>query len=78
MKLLRYGPRGHERPGLLDAQGRVRDLSGVVDDIAGPVLLPDSLAQLGALDPLQLPLVEGVPQHTLRCLLYTSPSPRDS
>lgn len=66
MKLLRYGPRGHERPGLLDAQGRVRDLSGVVDDIAGPVLLPDSLAQLAALDPFQLPLVEGMPQHTLR------------
>ncbi len=59
MKLLRYGPKGGEKPGLLDAGGRIRDLSGVVDDIAGDALLPDSLGRLAALDPAALPLVEG-------------------
>ena len=66
MKLLRYGPTGHEKPGLLDADGRVRDLSGVVPDLAGPVLLPDSLARLRALDVFSLPLVPGTPQQDLR------------
>jgi len=46
MKLLRYGPIGQEKPGALDAQGRVRDLSAVVSDIAGAALLPDSLNRL--------------------------------
>ncbi|PVM90509.1 2-hydroxyhepta-2,4-diene-1,7-dioate isomerase [Caulobacter radicis] len=58
MKLLRYGPTGQERPALLDADGAVRDLSGVVDDIAGETLSPDSLARLAALDPAALPKVE--------------------
>lgn len=66
MKLLRYGPSGQERPGLLDANGRVRDLSAHVDDIAGSVLLPESLARLAALDPDDLPLVTGTPQADLR------------
>ena len=66
MKLLRYGPVGQEKPGLLDAQGCVRDLSGVVPDVAGKVLLPAQLAALRALDPMSLPLVPGVPQHDLR------------
>ena len=66
MKLLRYGPRGQERPGLLDAEGRVRDLSAVVPDIAGYVLTPDGLAQLAALNVNDLPLVEGTPQQDLR------------
>jgi hypothetical protein len=44
MKLLRHGPAGQERPGLLDADGQVRDLSGRIPDIAGEVLLPPSLA----------------------------------
>lgn len=66
MKLLRYGPAGQERPGLLDAEGRVRDLSAHVDDIAGAVLLPDGLAKLAALDPNSLPLVAGTPQVDLR------------
>ena len=66
MKLLRYGPRGHEKPGLLDAQGRVRDLSGVVPDIAGAALTPEGLAALRALDAAGLPLVDGVPQQGLR------------
>ncbi|MDP3425311.1 MAG: ureidoglycolate lyase [Burkholderiaceae bacterium] len=66
MKLLRYGPVGQEKPGLLDAKGCVRDLSGVVPDVAGKVLLPAQLAALRALDPMSLPLVPGVPQHDLR------------
>ena len=66
MKLLRYGPSGQERPGLLDANGRVRDLSAHVDDIAGSVLLPESLARLAALDPDDLPQVTGTPQADLR------------
>ena len=66
MKLLRYGPKGNERPGLLDAEGRVRDLGAVVPDIAGYVLTPEGLAELAALDVNALPLVEGVPQQGLR------------
>lgn len=66
MKLLRYGPAGQERPGLLDAEGRVRDLSAHVDDIAGAVLLPEGLARLADLDPNSLPLVAGTPQVDLR------------
>ncbi|MDC1216322.1 fumarylacetoacetate hydrolase family protein [Octadecabacter sp.] len=62
MKLLRYGPLGAERPGILDAQGSVRDLSGVVPDIADDVLSPDGLAKLAAIDPASLPLVEGSPR----------------
>lgn len=66
MKLLRYGPRGAEKPGLLDAQGRVRDLSGIVPDISGNTLRPDGIAALHALDPETLPLVAGIPQDDLR------------
>src|SRR5689334_17021351 len=62
MKLLRYGPVGQERPGLLDAQGRIRSLHGVVPDLTGDALSPESLAKLRALDPAQLPLVEGTPR----------------
>ncbi|WP_047530079.1 ureidoglycolate lyase [Pseudomonas sp. 11/12A] len=62
MKLLRYGEKGSEKPGLLDADNRLRDLSGHVPDIAGQVLYPDSLAALAAIDPLSLPLVEGQPR----------------
>ena len=66
MKLLRYGPKGHEKPGLLDAQGHVRDLSAVIDDVAGAALLPESLARLRELDINRLPVVDGTPQATLR------------
>jgi 2,4-diketo-3-deoxy-L-fuconate hydrolase len=66
MKLLRYGPVGQEKPGVLDAQGRVRDLSAVVPDLAGDALLPASLARLKALDIDSLPQVPGVPQQDLR------------
>ncbi len=66
MKLLRYGPAGQEKPGCLDAEGRVRDLSGHVSDIAGSALLPDTIARLKALDIATLPVVEGIPQSDLR------------
>lgn len=66
MKLLRYGAPGAEKPGLLDASGQVRDLSGVVPDIAGHTLRRDGLRALQALDPETLPLVEGTPQVNLR------------
>jgi ureidoglycolate lyase/2,4-diketo-3-deoxy-L-fuconate hydrolase len=66
MKLLRSGPPGQERPGLLDAEGRVRDLSALVDDIAGDVITPAGLAKLQAIDPGTLPLVDGTPQQDLR------------
>lgn len=55
MKLFRHGARGAERPGLVDADGRFRDLSGIIPDVAGAVLLPAGLAALAALDPATLP-----------------------
>ena len=58
MKLLRYGTPGQERPGLLDAQGQVRDLSGIIDDVNGKTIAAESLAQLAALDIESLPLVD--------------------
>ena len=66
MKLLRHGPRGLEKPGLLDAQGRVRDLSALVPDIAGEVLTAAGLARLREIDVAALPVVPGDPQDGLR------------
>jgi 2-keto-4-pentenoate hydratase/2-oxohepta-3-ene-1,7-dioic acid hydratase in catechol pathway len=63
MKLLRYGPLGQEKPGLLDAEGGIRDLSGVVGDINGATLQPDALAKLRAIDPNSLPKVSGSPRY---------------
>lgn len=62
MKLLRYGPKGQEKPGLLDSSGQVRDLSGHVADIAGLALLPETLRKLAGLDPSTLPVVAGAPR----------------
>lgn len=62
MKLLRYGEPGNERPGLIDADGVIRDLSGHVPDIAGAALDPAALAKLAALDPKTLPAVAGKPR----------------
>lgn len=62
MKLLRFGPLGQEKPGLLDGEGRIRDLSAHVDDIAGEALSPAGLARLAALDAAALPVVEGNPR----------------
>jgi 5-carboxymethyl-2-hydroxymuconate isomerase len=59
MKLLRVGPKGAERPALLDPAGTLRDLSGRVDDIAGETLLDAGLARLRALDPTTLPPITG-------------------
>ncbi|HEY7058616.1 MAG TPA: fumarylacetoacetate hydrolase family protein, partial [Vicinamibacterales bacterium] len=58
MKLLRYGVKGQEKPGLLDASGRIRDLSAVVPDIAGETLLPSSLDRLRRLKAEDLPLAQ--------------------
>jgi 2-keto-4-pentenoate hydratase/2-oxohepta-3-ene-1,7-dioic acid hydratase in catechol pathway len=62
MKLLRYGPKGQEKPGLLDAAGRIRDLSGTLPDIAPAALAPAALDGLRRLDPGSLPLVPGSPR----------------
>lgn len=62
MKLLRYGPRGQEKPGMLDADGRIRDLSGLLDDIGPRALGRAGQTVLRALDPPRLPLVEGNPR----------------
>ncbi|MGF1563026.1 MAG: fumarylacetoacetate hydrolase family protein [Geminicoccaceae bacterium] len=57
MKLLRYGPPGQEKPGVLDDDGRIRDLSGQITDLSGDALLPDTLARLAGLSPDSLPIV---------------------
>src|SRR5690349_18847314 len=62
MKLLRYGSPGQEKPGLLDSTGAIRDLSGVVADVAGETLLPASIARLSKIDPASLPKVNGTPR----------------
>ncbi len=62
MKLLRYGDRGREKPGMLDGKGRLRDLSGVIADLAGDALLPNSIDRLRAIDPDSLPVVDGSPR----------------
>ena len=62
MKLLRYGPAGQEKPGILDASGAIRDLSGVVPDITGDVLSPAALAKIAAVDVNSLPKVAGNPR----------------
>jgi len=58
MKLLRYGPCGGEKPGLLDRDGRIRSLRGVIDDLSGDALAPAALDRLRALDPARLPRVD--------------------
>ena len=66
MKLVRHGAPGAEKPGLLDPSGRVRDLSGVVSDIAGQTLRPAGLSALQDRDIDALPVVAGTPQEDLR------------
>jgi 2,4-diketo-3-deoxy-L-fuconate hydrolase len=56
MRLVRYGERGRERPGVLDSQGSLRDLSGVLRDIDGAALMPEGLDRLRGLD------LEGLPE----------------
>src|SRR5487761_1875693 len=62
MKLLRYGPAGREKPGLVDRDGKIRDLSGTIGDIDGEALAPASLDRLRGIDPASLPLVSGAPR----------------
>ena len=71
MKLLRYGPMGHEKPGILDRDGHIRDLSGTIKDINGETLSPASLDRLKKLDLNTLPLVSGSPRSP-----FTSPRTR--
>lgn len=62
MKLLRYGPTGEEKPGILDAHGRIRDLSGVVPDLGPAQISPEGLARLAGVRVDSLPQVEGQPR----------------
>ncbi len=62
MKLLRYGPVGQEKPGLLDAEGRIRDLSGHLTDLGPASLGREALSRLAAVDAASLPVVEGAPR----------------
>jgi 2-keto-4-pentenoate hydratase/2-oxohepta-3-ene-1,7-dioic acid hydratase in catechol pathway len=62
MKLIRYGAAGAEKPGMLDADGVLRDLSAHVEDITGDVLSEEALDKLRAIDPASLPVVEGDPR----------------
>jgi 2,4-didehydro-3-deoxy-L-rhamnonate hydrolase len=59
VKLLRYGPAGQEKPGLVDSTGVIRDLSGVLTDVAGVALHPESLERIRQLDPERFPAVGG-------------------
>lgn len=62
MKLVRYGAPGAEKPGLVGPDGRIRDVSGIVDDIDGKTLLPDALGRLREVDVSKLPLVDSNPR----------------
>jgi len=62
MKLLRYGPAGREKPGLLDVDGKIRDLSGQIADVDGQALTSETLGRLAKLDPATLPIVDGSPR----------------
>jgi 2,4-didehydro-3-deoxy-L-rhamnonate hydrolase len=62
VKLLRYGPAGHEQPGILDAHGRIRSLAGKIADLDPQQLSPAALARLGAIDPASLPVAAGNPR----------------
>jgi hypothetical protein len=62
MKLVRYGPAGKEKPGLIDAEGKLRDLSRKIKDIRPDTLAPAALKVLSKLDPRKLPLVKGRPR----------------
>jgi 2-keto-4-pentenoate hydratase/2-oxohepta-3-ene-1,7-dioic acid hydratase in catechol pathway len=62
MKLVRYGPKGREKPGMIDAHGRLRDLSAHCTDIGWNELSPSGQRRLSAIDPASLPLVKGTPR----------------
>jgi len=62
MKLLRFGPAGQERPGMLDANGKIRDLTAILPDISGATISPAGLAKLAAIDTATLPIIYGQPR----------------
>ncbi len=62
MKLLRYGPKGQEKPGILDGDGIIRDLSAVIDDFTPTTVIPENLDRLSRLNLQQLPAVSGKPR----------------
>src|SRR5204863_7878649 len=62
MKLVRYGAKGAEKPGLIDKSGQLRDLSAHVKDLDGAAYAPESLKKLAAIDPASLPAVSGQPR----------------
>ena len=62
MKLLRYGSRGHEKPGIMVAGGEIRDLSEIIPDLAEESLLPESMEKLRNADISRLPVVAGQPR----------------
>ncbi|MEQ9348291.1 MAG: fumarylacetoacetate hydrolase family protein [Thalassospira sp.] len=62
MKLLRYGPLGKEKPGLLDANDTIRDLSGVINDLDPETISSETFAKIAAIDPESLPVVDGTPR----------------
>ncbi len=69
MKLLRFGPEGQEKPGILDAEGNIRDVSALVPDFGGSAVSAEALDHLRSLDPSIAPLVEGTPRIGA-CLAY--------
>eukprot|EP00003_Mantamonas_plastica_P014982 TRINITY_DN25674_c0_g1_i1.p1 TRINITY_DN25674_c0_g1~~TRINITY_DN25674_c0_g1_i1.p1 ORF type:complete len:282 (-),score=36.10 TRINITY_DN25674_c0_g1_i1:112-957(-) len=62
MKLLRYGPLGKEKPGLLDANDTIRDLSGLINDLDPETISSETFAKIAAIDPESLPVVDGTPR----------------
>jgi 2-keto-4-pentenoate hydratase/2-oxohepta-3-ene-1,7-dioic acid hydratase in catechol pathway len=58
MKLMRFGPKGQEKPGLVDIEGNIRDLSSIIDDVAGKQLLPENLVELSQVEVNNLPIVD--------------------
>ena len=62
MKLVRYGEKGAEKPGLIDKSGQLRDLSAHLKDLTGEAYSPESLKKLAGLDPASLPAVSGKPR----------------
>jgi 2,4-didehydro-3-deoxy-L-rhamnonate hydrolase len=62
MKLVRYGQIGEEKPGLIDTDGKIRDLSAVIPDLGGQYVTPAALGEIARLDPASLPLVDGRPR----------------
>ncbi|MEQ9566695.1 MAG: ureidoglycolate lyase, partial [Pseudomonadales bacterium] len=62
MKLLRYGPLGKEKPGLLDANDTIRDLSGLINDLDPETISSETFAKIAAIDPESLPVVDGSPR----------------